>query len=75
MFYRADTPIPKLADLMHAAWVAFIKGGQPTAMGLPDWPRYTAEGEHARETMVLSDRSEIVRDPSGNEYALWNGIL
>jgi para-nitrobenzyl esterase len=75
MFYPADVPIPELANQMHSAWVSFIKGRQPTARGLPDWPRYSAEGERARETMLLNDRSELVRDPAGNERALWDGIL
>jgi para-nitrobenzyl esterase len=75
MFYPVNISIPKLANQMHSAWVSFIKGGQPTASGSPDWPRYAAEGERARETMMLNDRSEIVRDPAGNERALWDGIL
>lgn len=75
MFYPADMPIPKLADQMHADSVSLIKGGEPTAKDLPDWPRYSAEGERARETMMLNDRSELVRDPAGIERALWDGIL
>jgi para-nitrobenzyl esterase len=75
MFYPADMPIPKLANQMHAAWVTFTKGRQPMARGLPDWPRYSAEGERARETMMLNDRSELLRDPAGIERALWDGIL
>jgi carboxylesterase type B len=67
--------IPQLANQMHSAWVSFIKGGQPTASGSPDWRRYSAEGERARETMILDDRSELVQDPVGKECALWDGIL
>jgi para-nitrobenzyl esterase len=75
MFYLGDLPIPELANQMHAAWVSFIKGDQPAARGLPDWPRYSAEGERARETMMLNARSELVRDPAGIERALWDPIL
>jgi para-nitrobenzyl esterase len=70
MFYPADMSIPKLANQMHSAWVSLIKGGQPMAWGLPDWQRYSAEGKRARETMMLNDRSELVRDPAANERAL-----
>jgi carboxylesterase type B len=45
------------------------------ARGLPEWSRYSADRARSRETMILNDRSEVVRDPAGNERALWDGVL
>ena len=61
-----------LAKQMHAAWIAFIKGGTPGAEGLPVWPEYTLE---ARETMVLDSVGRVEDRPQEAELRLWDGVL
>jgi para-nitrobenzyl esterase len=61
-----------LAAKVHAAWVAFIRGGHPQATGLPSWPVYqTAK----RETMILDDQSHVEPDPNRAEREIWNNRL
>jgi para-nitrobenzyl esterase len=54
-----------LADVVHAAWVAFAKRGDP------GWPRYDLE---QRTTMRFDQPPEVVHDPHGAERALWAGL-
>ncbi len=61
-----------LAKRMHAAWVAFIKGGTPAAEGLPAWPEYSSE---TRETMVLDVKSRVEQRPQEAELRLWDGVM
>jgi para-nitrobenzyl esterase len=61
-----------LAKQMHAAWVAFIKGGTPGAEGLPVWPQYSSE---TRETMVLDKVSRVEERPQEAELQLWDGVM
>lgn len=61
-----------LAKQVHAAWVAFIKGGVPGSEGLPVWPEYSLEG---RETMVLDVASKVEARPMEAELRLWDGVL
>ena len=62
----------KLADLMHAAWAAFIRGGNPAIASLPDWPLYELD---RRATMIFSDAPHVVNDPQGRVRALWMHVL
>jgi len=39
----------KIADAVHAYWVAFAKTGDPAAAGGPAWPRYTVAGDQLVE--------------------------
>jgi para-nitrobenzyl esterase len=55
----------ELAEVVHAAWVAFVKRGDP------GWPRYDLE---QRTTMSFDRRSEVLQDPHGSERVLWNGL-
>jgi para-nitrobenzyl esterase len=61
-----------LAKRMHAAWLAFIKGGTPGAEGLPVWPQYKSD---TRETMVLDKVSRVESNPQEAELRLWDGVL
>jgi para-nitrobenzyl esterase len=56
---------------MHAAWAAFIRGGDPAAAGLPAWPRY---GEPRRATMVLDREPRVADDPDAALRELWSTI-
>lgn len=60
-----------LAQSMHAAWVAFIKGGAPAAAGLPAWPAYKADKQ---QTMILDAQSRVENGPQAKELALWDGV-
>jgi para-nitrobenzyl esterase len=50
----------KIADQMHAAWIAFAKSGNPNTPGLPHWPQYA---ESRRATMMFDLESRVVDDP------------
>lgn len=60
-------PPQRLADTMHAAWVAFATQGDPG----PEWPQYDLE---RRATMRFNTTSAIVDDPLSAERALWSGL-
>ncbi len=72
-----DEQEAELAHRMHAAWVAFIKTGAPSAAGLPAWPQYDVK---ERATMILDDRgpgqqSRVERRPHEAELRVWDGVL
>lgn len=60
-----------LAEQMHAAWAAFIRGDAPAAPGLPPWPRYE---EPRRATLVLDRQPRLADDPDAPVRALWRGL-
>ena len=71
--FTGDSPNRQpLADLMHAAWAAFIRGGNPAIASLPDWPLYDLD---RRTTMIFSDAPHVVNDPQGQIRALWTHVL
>jgi para-nitrobenzyl esterase len=35
--------------MMHSCWVSFAKTGKPRCEGVPDWPRYTTQGDQLME--------------------------
>jgi para-nitrobenzyl esterase len=59
-----DAP-QQLADAMHAAWVAFAKGGDP------GWQRFDLS---RRATMRFDMKQELVEDPRSAERVLWEGV-
>jgi len=60
-----------LAAVMHEAWIAFIRSGDPNTEGLPEWPAYDAK---RRPVMEFGDRIGALDDPGGSERALWEGL-
>jgi para-nitrobenzyl esterase len=56
-------PPQQLADVMHAAWVAFAKTSNP------GWPRYDLE---KRATMHFDQTQEVVNDPHSTQRTLWD---
>ncbi len=58
------SPPRDLADVMHAAWIAFATTGDP------GWPSY--ELEH-RTTQHFNTVSEWHDDPRAAERKLWDG--
>ncbi len=58
-------PPQRLADAMHAAWVAFATKGNC------GWHKYDLG---RRATMRFGLTSEVVDDPRAQERALWEGV-
>ena len=56
-------PPQQLADLMHAAWVAFASNGTCA------WPKYDTGG---RAAMRFDIRSAVVKDPWAASRAVWD---
>ncbi|MGZ4866532.1 MAG: carboxylesterase/lipase family protein [Candidatus Angelobacter sp.] len=61
----ATDPPQRLADTMHAAWVAFATSGDC------GWPKYDLV---RRATMRFDIKSAVVDDPRSAERALWEGV-
>jgi len=59
---------PDLADRMHRAWISFVKSGDPSHDGIPDWPIYNTD---ARPTMKFGDTGNVLADPLGASRACW----
>lgn len=57
-------PPQQVADVMHAAWVAFANSGNP------GWPQYKLS---RRATMRFDATSELVEDPGSAQRVLWEG--
>jgi para-nitrobenzyl esterase len=69
--FLGEGPRPQhVADVMHAAWTAFIRTGDPSCEALQDWPAYDLE---RRPTVVFADDSCVVDDPAGDERSAWDG--
>jgi para-nitrobenzyl esterase len=59
-----EAAVPQaLADTMHAAWVAFVAGGEP------GWSRYDTD---RRPTMRFDTVSAAVDDPDAEERRVWD---
>jgi len=66
-------PSPQpLADVMHDAWIAFVRSGDPNTTALPEaWPAYDCE---RRPVMEFGDAIGVRDDPESERRALWNGL-
>ncbi len=62
----------ELSRQMYEAWCAFLRGGTPSAEGLPAWPAYTLD---ERSTMIFDARSQVEKQPQQAELRLWDGVL
>jgi para-nitrobenzyl esterase len=60
-----DNPSQAVADNVHRVWVNFITNGEP------GWAAYDST---RRTTALLTDQTNPVSDPAGDERALWDGI-
>jgi para-nitrobenzyl esterase len=63
--------VERLARQMQEAWLAFARGGEPSADGLDDWPAYD---ETRRATMILGESSGVEDAPLETERALWDEL-
>ncbi|MEJ0023425.1 MAG: carboxylesterase family protein [Alphaproteobacteria bacterium] len=61
-----------LSRTIHTSFVNFIKGGPPSAPGLPAWPTYDLP---RRATMILNHQSKVEDDPLKEERMLWSDFL
>jgi len=61
-----------MANQIHTAWLAFLRGETPAAAGLPAWPRYSHD---RRATMLLDTTSKVSERPNENELRLWDDVL
>ena len=68
----AGDPPVKLADTMHATWLAFIKNGDPNHAQLADWEAWHPE---RRPTLRFDLESKLLFDPAPEERALWDGVI
>jgi para-nitrobenzyl esterase len=68
----AGDPPQSLADDVHAAWVAFVKTGDPQHSGLPTWPAWDST---QRPTMCFDLAASVENDPAADERALWDGVI
>jgi para-nitrobenzyl esterase len=57
-----------IADLMHAAWIAFARSGDPSHPGIPTWPQYSID---RRATMEINASWTVHDDPYGAEREIW----
>ncbi|WP_026909420.1 carboxylesterase/lipase family protein [Patulibacter minatonensis] len=57
-----------LADEMHAAWVAFVVGGDP------EWPAYEPDRRAVRVFGGAAGAGAVEDDPDGGRRALWDGL-
>ncbi len=54
---------------LSAIWASFARTGQPTAPGVPDWPRYDTA---TRPVMLVDVDCMLALDPDGEARQLWN---
>ena len=59
-----DQAPQSVADEMHAAWVAFVRTGEP------GWPAYLP----SRTVKVFDEKTDVVDDPHSQERLVWQGI-
>jgi para-nitrobenzyl esterase len=60
-----------LADAVHAAWIAFIRGGDPSCPEVGTWPPYRPE---RRQVMELGERIGLLDDPCATTREVWTGL-
>ncbi|MNV94112.1 Para-nitrobenzyl esterase [compost metagenome] len=53
----------KLAESMHAAWIAFAHRGDPATSEL-SWPEYNLEG---RPTLIFDEEMRVTQDPDSEK--------
>jgi para-nitrobenzyl esterase len=57
-----------LADEMHAAWVAFVQGGDP------GWPAYRPDARAVRVFGGDEDAASVALDPRGARRRVWDAV-
>lgn len=63
--FLGEGPTPQaLADVMHRAWIRFVRGDDP------GWQPYDPD---LRATMRFDQHCELIQDPDGEERQAWEG--
>jgi para-nitrobenzyl esterase len=57
-----------ISDQMQAAWLAFVRTGDPSCEAVGDWPTYDLP---TRPTMVFGREGGVHHDPRGEERGAW----
>lgn len=60
-----------LAQDMHAAWIGFIRSGDPNTAEAPQWPQFD---EEQRALMEFGDEVAVREDPFPESRRLWDGV-
>lgn len=55
----APDVVARVTNVLHGAWIAFVRSGDPTDARLPDWPTFRADDP---AVLVVGDETEVVRD-------------
>ena len=70
--FLGEGPRPQaLADAMHAAWIAFIRNGDPNADENPAWPRFD---EKRRALMEFGEEVAVREDLFPESRRQWDGV-
>jgi len=70
--FIGDGEVPHgLGEVVHDAWIAFIRDGDPSTSALGHWPSYEPD---RRAVMDLDEECGLVDDPAAGERLLWDGI-
>jgi para-nitrobenzyl esterase len=62
----------QLSEAMMSYWTSFVRGGVPTASGMPPWPRFTAE---ERGYLDIDDHPSAARDLQPGAFAFADALV
>lgn len=63
----------KIAEVMHAYFVNFIKTGNPNSKGLPVWD--TVQGKGTNKILIIDAETKAIADNTQARYALMDGLI
>ena len=62
--------VTRMSETVQDAWIAFIRGDDPTTSAVGSWPRYD---DARRTTMLLGRDSGVVENHRREQLAVWDG--
>ena len=60
----------ELAKVMHGAWIAFARDGNPVTAEFPEWPEFDLD---RRYVAVFDSESRVESDPGAERRHAWEG--
>ena len=60
----------ELAKVMHGAWIAFVRNGNPVTAEFPEWPEFDLD---RRYVAVFDSKSRVESDPGSERRRAWEG--